>query len=83
MHQTKVSMIQLHNDVDMNLSIEVDILANVRAEISKEPSLLHRLLLNQTKIVCPSFKGPVKSVKMSAEFYKYAPDKTKKEKQVE
>jgi hypothetical protein len=26
------------NDVDMNLSIEVDILANTRAKISKEPS---------------------------------------------
>jgi hypothetical protein len=29
----------------------------------------------------PSSKGPVKGVKMSAEFYEYATDKIKKEKQ--
>jgi hypothetical protein len=50
----------------MNLSIKVDILANLRAKIKKSKKknhLMNRLLLNQTKIescVCPSFKGPGK-----------------------
>ena len=81
------------NDADINLSCEVNIIANAneintQTEIIKESSNAQAVVESNESddiiiesYVGPSSKGPGKGVKMSAEFYKYAPDKIKKEKQ--
>ena len=81
------------NDADINLSCEVNIIANAneintQTEIIKESSNAQAVVESNESddiiiesYVGPSSKGPGKGVKMSAEFYKYATDKIKKEKQ--
>ncbi len=79
------------NDADINLSCEVNIIANVNAQTKIiEESSNSKAAVESNKsddiiiesYVGPSSEGPGNGVKMSAEFYKYATDKIKKENQV-
>ena len=75
------------NDADINLSCEVNIIANAneiitQTEIIEESLNAQAVVESNESYVDPSSKGPGKGVKMSAEFYKYATDKIKKENQV-
>jgi len=81
------------NYADINLSCEVNIIANAN-DINAQTTTIEESSNSQAAVesnesddiiiesyIGPSSKGPGKGVKMSAEFYKYATDKIKKEKQ--
>ena len=81
------------NDADINLSCEVNIISNAY-DINAQTTTIEESSNSQAAVesnesddiiiesyIGPSSKGPGKGVKMSAEFYKYATDKIKKEKQ--
>jgi hypothetical protein len=81
------------NDADINLSCEVNIISNAY-DINAQTTTIEESSNSQAAVesnesddiiiesyIGPSSKGPGKGVKMSAEFYKYAADKIKKEKQ--
>ncbi len=72
------------NDADINLSCEVNIIANAN-DINAQTEIIEESLNAQAAVesnesddiiiesyIGPSSKGPGKGVKMSAEFYKYA-----------
>jgi hypothetical protein len=83
------------NDADINLSCEVNIIANAN-DINAQTKIIEESSNSQAAVksnesddiiiesyVSQSSEGPGNGVKMSAEFYKYATDKIKKqEKQV-
>ena len=87
-------MIQLMMyDHDINLSCEVNITSNP-CDINAQTTTIEESSNSQAAVesnesdnikiesyIGPSSKEPGKGVKMSAEFYKYATDKIKKEKQ--
>jgi hypothetical protein len=81
------------NDADINLSCEVNIIANAN-DVNAQTKIIEESSNSQAALesnesddiiiesyVSPSSEGPSNGVKMSAEFYKYATDKIKKEKQ--
>ncbi len=76
------------NYADINLSCKVNIISNAKTTTIEESSNSQAAvesnesddIINEPYIG-PSSKWPGKGVKMSAEFYKYATDKIKKEKQ--
>jgi hypothetical protein len=78
------------NDADINLSCEVNIIANAN-DINAQTNITEESSNSQAAVesnesndiiiesyVGPSSEGPGNGVKMSAEFYKYATDKIKK-----
>ncbi len=89
---TKISMIQLMMQ-KINLFCEVNIITNAN-DINAQTKIIEESSNSQAAVesnesddtiiesyVGPSYEGPGNGVKMSAEFYKYATDKIKKEKQ--